>query len=96
MPNVQRMSDSNDAGGSITTIPQSKFFVESLLVCVNGSKGTSHPPCPTVSTHCAGNWQTSGGSTKFLVQGIPVNYTGNLDTCGHTRVGGSTKFFLTP
>lgn len=89
MPAVQRLTDVNDAGGAIDSIPQSTVSVNGLLVAVDGSLGTSHPPCPVPDIHCAGNWTTSGGSPNVFIEGIPVNRTGDPDTCGHVRVGGS-------
>jgi uncharacterized Zn-binding protein involved in type VI secretion len=94
MPAIQRMSDSNSGGGSISSIPQNTFYVDSLLACVNGSIGTSHSGCPNVSIHCSGNWDSANGSSTFFIQGIAANYTGNSDTCGHTRSGGSSTFFI--
>lgn len=94
MPAVQRLTDENDAGGAIDTIPQSTVSVNGLLVVVDGSLGTSHPPCPVPGIHCAGNWVTSGGSGNVFVNNIPVNRTGDPDTCGHVRVGGSGDVFV--
>lgn len=89
MPACQREGDANNAGGVITTIPQSTVFANGRLVSINGSIGTSHPPCPIDPAHCSGNWQTASGSSNVFINGIPVNFTGNSDTCGHVRVGGS-------
>lgn len=89
MPACQRLGDANSAGGVITTIPQSTVFANGQLVSVDGSIGTGHAPCPIVPIHCAGAWATAGGSGNVFINGIPVNFTGNSDTCGHTRVGGS-------
>ena len=90
MAAVQRMGDANDGGGTINSIPQSTVYVDSLLVCVDGSLGTSHDPCPLIVIHCAGNWVTSGGVSTVTAEGIPINVTGNSDTCGHSRIGGSS------
>ena len=67
---VHRMSDCNTGGGCITSIPQSTVFANNLLVCVNGSIGTSHPPCPKPSIHCAGNWVTTSGGPTVFAEGI--------------------------
>lgn len=91
MPNIQRISDQNDGGGAITTVsPNTTVFANNLLVSVDGSKGTGHGDSP----HCEGCWSTSGGSPVVLTHGIPTNYKGNADTCGHTRVGGSSNVFV--
>lgn len=89
MPACQRDGDANSAGGVINSIPQSTVYANGRLIAVDGSIGTGHPPCPIDPTHCAGAWATSGGSGTVSINGIPVNFTGNSDTCGHARVGGS-------
>lgn len=94
MPAIQRLTDANSAGGIINSIPQTTVFANNLRVSINGSIGSSHPPCPTVPIHCQGNWTTANGSSRVYVAGIPVNFTGNADTCGHTRVGGSSNVFI--
>ena len=58
---VHRMNDSNSAGGSITTIPQGSVYANGLLVSVDGSIGTGHPPCPLPSIHCSSIWDTAEG-----------------------------------
>lgn len=89
MPACQRLGDTNNAGGTITTIPQSTVYVNGQLVSVDGSQGTSHPTCPTNPIHCSGNWSTANGNSTVRINGIPVNAGGNTDTCGDVRVGGS-------
>lgn len=91
---VHRMSDANTGGGTITAIPQSTVFANNLLVCVNGSIGTSHPPCPKPSIHCAGNWITTSGGPTVFAEGIPVNKMSDPDSCGHTRAAGSPDVFM--
>lgn len=92
--NVARMTDVNSAGGAITSIPQNTVFANNLLISVNGSIGTGHPPCPSPSIHCAGVWQTANGSTTVFINNIPVNRLSDADTCGHSRVGGSATVFV--
>lgn len=94
MPSAQRMGDANSGGGIITSIPQSRVYINNLLACVDGSQGTSHVGCPDDPIHCAGAWQTSGGSSKVRISGIPANRTGDSDTCGHTRATGSPNVFI--
>lgn len=90
MPAIQRLNDSNDAGGAITVIAQSTVFVNNLQVSIDGSSGTTHAPCSIFAPqHCAGNWFTAGGASNVYINGVQVNYTTNTDTCGHVRVGGS-------
>lgn len=91
---AHRLSDCNTGGGCVTSIPQSSVFANNLLVAVNGSIGTGHPPCPIVPIHCAGAWQTANGSSNVFINGIPVNRTGDPDTCGHSRAAGSPNVFV--
>ena len=89
MPACHRMGDANNAGGVVTSIPQSTVYVNNKLVVVDGSTGTSHPPCPTPGIHCAGAWATANGNSTVKIGGIPVNSLGDADTCGHSRATGS-------
>jgi len=91
---VQTLGDENDGHGVITSIPQSSVFVENKLVSINGSTGTGHDGCPLIPIHCAGAWDTANGSSTVFVGGIPVNSDTDADTCGHTRVSGSTTVFI--
>ena len=88
---VVRDGDVNDAGGrAIAT--QRKFFVDGKAVVTDGSPVTPHRPCPKHGIHCAA--RTANGSKEFLIEGKPVNMVGNKDTCGHTRIQGSSNFLL--
>ncbi len=90
-----RMGDPNDGGGTITSIPQKSVFANNLLVCVDGSIGTSHSPCEVpVPIHCEGNWTTTSGGPTVFAEGIPVNKTGDPDSCSHVRASGSPNVFL--
>lgn len=90
------MTHVNSGGGAITSVPQDFVFIEDLLVAVDGSIGTGHPPCPIVPIHCGGAWATSGGADFVTIEGIPVNHETNVDTCGHSRVGGCDFVFIEP
>ena len=89
-----RLTDCNTGGGCITSIPQSTVFANNLLVSVDGSIGTGHPPCPTPVIHCEGVWVTTSGGPTVFVQNIPVNKKGDPDSCGHVRASGSPDVFL--
>jgi len=87
MPAAQRQGDTNSAGGAATSGVAS-VRVNGKPVVVNGTSvsahapwGKPHPPhrSPT----------TQNGSATVRAGGIPVNRTGDADTCGHARVGGS-------
>lgn len=93
MPAIQRMGDSNNAGGAINSIPQSTVYVNNKLVAVSGSIGTSHAPCP-IPPHCAGQWQTVATQTTTFVENKLVVVDNDTDTCGHTRINGSADSFI--
>lgn len=90
---VHRKTDPNTGGGKVDKIPQSTVYANNLLVSVDGSEGTSHPPCPNVVIHCKGNWITANGNPTVFAEGIPVNNKGDADTCGHVRDTGSPNVF---
>lgn len=92
MPNAQRVGDSNSAGGAITGTPQGSVYINGVLASVNGSSVSPHPPCPDSPAHCSA--KTSNGASTVFINGIPVNYAGNSDTCGHPRVAGSPDTFV--
>jgi uncharacterized Zn-binding protein involved in type VI secretion len=89
MPAVQRLQDVNTGGGILTTTPQAFVTVDGKKVAVVGATGTAHPPCPDDDTHCAGKWQTAGGSGSVRIAHAAVIRTGDLDSCTHARAGGS-------
>jgi uncharacterized Zn-binding protein involved in type VI secretion len=89
MPACQRLQDANAGGGMLTSTPQTIVTVDGQRVAVVGAKGTAHPPCPEDDSHCAGVWQTAGGSGSVRIAGQAVIRTQDADTCGHRRIGGS-------
>lgn len=82
MPETQRVTDANDAGGRITAGVDS-VRVNNLAISVDGSPVSSHGK----AVHAAP--ATAGGVGSVRAGNRPVNVRGNKDTCGHTRVGGS-------
>jgi uncharacterized Zn-binding protein involved in type VI secretion len=91
MPAVQRMTDANDGGGILQTIPQTFVRVDGLLVAVVGSKGSAHPPCPEDNAHCLNVWATTLGAPRVRIGGVPVIRATDPDSCTpHRRIGGST------
>lgn len=96
--NIQRQFDQNNGGGVITSIPgQGNVRANNQLVAVQGSTGTGHAECfssPPIIIHCAGVWQTTTTTPNVFVNGIPVTATGDVDLCGHTRIGGSPNVFV--
>lgn len=88
---IQRKGDANSSGGTITTTDgNSTVYANNLLVAVDGSKGTGHGQ----GVHATGNWATTGGSSNVFAHGVPINFTDNIDTCGHVRIGGSNNVFV--
>lgn len=87
MPSVQRQGDTNSAGGAATSgvssvrVNGKPIVVNGIGVSAHAPWGKPHPPhrAPT----------TQNGSATVRAGGIPVVRTGDADTCGHARVGGS-------
>jgi len=87
MPAVQRQGDTNSAGGAATSGVAS-VRVNGKPVVVNATSVSAHAPWGRPHPPHAGP-TTTGGSATVRAGGIPVNRTGDADTCGHARVGGS-------
>lgn len=87
MPSVQRQGDTNSAGGAATSGVAS-VRVNGKPVVVNGTSVSAHAPWGRPHPPHAGP-TTTGGSGTVRAGGIPINRTGDADTCGHARVGGS-------
>lgn len=87
MPAVQRQGDLNSAGGAATGGVAS-VRANGRPVVVNGTGVSAHAPWgPPHPPHAAAS--TTGGSGSVRANGNPINTTGNPDTCGHSRLGGS-------
>jgi uncharacterized Zn-binding protein involved in type VI secretion len=86
MPAVQRKGDPNSGGGIITT-GDNTVLVNNRPIATVGLLVSPHPPCPKGAIHCAA--RTSSRSQSVRVNNKPVSMTGNKDTCGHARTGGS-------
>ena len=86
MAAVQRKTDANTGGGTISSTVQSTVFANSKLVSVNGSTVTTHGTSPNVHAGVT----TANGSSTVFAGGTAVNRTGDADSCGHTRAGGSS------
>jgi uncharacterized Zn-binding protein involved in type VI secretion len=86
---VQRVGDANAVGGIILE-GDPTVLVDGRPIAVLGASITPHPCCGAKGcppTHCHAT--TTATSASILVGGKPVVVTGDIDTCGHTRVGGS-------
>lgn len=93
MGQAQRVGDVNNAGGPIVSTPQSHVFIGGQLAAVIGAAVGPHGPCPVEPIHCAPN--VVSGSFKVFINGMPVVRSGDSDSCGHIRVGGSPTVFIT-
>ena len=86
---IQRVGDQNTGGGVITN-GDNTVLVNGRAVAIRGSSVSPHPCCgrkycPPV--HCNARTQTNNGTV--LVNGIPLIFTDDIDTCGHARASGS-------
>ena len=90
MAAVQRKTDANTGGGTISSTVQSTVFANSKLVSVNGSTVTTHGIYPNVHAGVT----TANGSSTVFAGGIAINRTDDADSCTHTRTGGSDDVFV--
>lgn len=91
---VCRVGDKNAAGGVILN-GDPTVLVNNRPVAIIGSKVTPHPccgakGCPPV--HCSAS--TTSVNKTVLVNGKPIVTVGDVDTCGHSRLGGSTDVIV--
>lgn len=94
MKSVQRLGDTNTAGGVIMS-GDPTVLVNLRPVATIGMPVSPHPccgakGCPPV--HCAA--KTTSISPRVLVRGRPICTTGAFDTCAHTRSIGSLNVFV--
>jgi uncharacterized Zn-binding protein involved in type VI secretion len=88
MPQVVRVGDINEAGGKVTDGAET-VKVNGITVCTHVSGVTPHP---TGGIHTSA--RTTRGSSTVFAEGKPVVFVGVKDTCGHTRVVGSTDVYV--
>lgn len=89
MPAVQRQGDANSAGG-VAVSGFGSVRVNGRPIVVVGISVSAHPCCGRKGcppSHCSA--KTQGGSGTVRAGGLPVIRTGDTDSCGHPRVGGS-------
>lgn len=91
MPAVQRNGDSN-AGGGVAQGGVTSVRVNGQSIMVPGQPVTPHPPYPRRgrNEHNNGSQVTAGGLGTVRAGGNPVVITGDADSCGHPRSGGSS------
>ena len=86
MPAVSRNGDPNNGRGrGLAT--DSSFVVEGRAILGDGDPVTPHP-----RRHVG--VRTAGGSSSFIVNGYPINRSGDADTCGHTRTASTSTFII--
>jgi len=89
MPAVQRQGDTNSEGGAATSGVAS-VRVNGSPVVVDGIGVSAHAPWKPAKAHAPhAGASTGGGSGTVRAGGKPVVRTGDVDTCGHARTGGS-------
>ncbi len=91
---VCRVGDRNAAGGVILN-GEATVLINNRPVAVLGARVTPHPccgkqGCPPV--HCAAT--TTSTNATVLVNGKPIVTLGDVDTCGHARLGGSSDVIV--
>tara|TARA_Y100000592_G_scaffold70283_1_gene109314 strand:- start:344 stop:604 length:261 start_codon:yes stop_codon:yes gene_type:complete len=82
MPKIQRDGDANSAGGVGSSSINVKANGSSVLI--DGSAVSPHPGPHVGAT-------TANGSATVFATGVPVNRTGDADSCTHPRSGGSSN-----
>ena len=95
MPAVQRRGDKNDGTGAATGGVAS-VRVNNLPIMIPGQAVTAHPPYGAKGAktlHNDGTQKTAGGVASVRAGGKSVVVTGDKDTCGHSRAGGSPNVF---
>ena len=95
MPAVQRVGDQNSAGGVIVN-GDASVLINGRATGVQGASVSAHPCCGRKGcppTHC--NARTQASVSTVLVNGVPLILTGDVDTCGHARTGGSNNVTVT-
>lgn len=91
---VCRVGDKNAAGGVILT-GDPTVLVNNRPIAILGAKVSPHPCCGARGcppTHC--NATTTSTNYSVLVNGKPVITLGDIDSCGHSRLGGSADVLI--
>lgn len=87
MPAVQRVGDKDSAGGTILQ-GDSTVLVNGKAIAITDTPVTPHPPYGK-SPNAHQRARTKGSLSSVTVNGKQIVVTGDTDTCGHQRVGGS-------
>jgi uncharacterized Zn-binding protein involved in type VI secretion len=90
MPGIQRKGDPNSAGG-VALGGVGSVQINGRPVVVVGTRVSPHSPWRNKKRHRPHAAPvTAGGVGTVRANGIPINVDGDVDTCGHPRVGGSS------
>lgn len=81
---IQRLGDKN-SGGGVVTKGDPTVLVDGIPICVTGSPVSPHQSYPT---HVG--VVTIASQSSVFCNGRPVVTMGDADSCGDTRVGGSS------
>ena len=96
MPAVQRKGDRN-AGNGVASGGVASVRVNNEPIMIPAQAVSAHPPYGRrgrSTSHNDGSQKTAGGVASVRAGGKSVVVTGNADTCGHARVGGSPNVFV--
>lgn len=85
MSGNMQVKDDPNTGGGLAEVLQTFFFASQKITAVDGTPVTDHEDHTNV--------KTANGSSFFHIDGKPVNFFGNADTCGHTRAGTQVPWF---
>jgi len=96
LSDIQIIGDPNSGGGTIDIPTQNFCRITGLLIAVNGTLVTSHPPCPIVPIHCEGNYVTESRQGFARINGLPISIDGDGDTCGHSRLPNGRGYRINP
>ena len=85
MPAVQRVGDQNDAPGGAIINGVNSVLVNGIPIAVTGASVTSHNDYDGALVSAS----TQNSQSSVTAGGQPVIITGDVDSCGHSRIDGS-------
>lgn len=91
---VCRVGDKNAAGGVILN-GDTSVLVNNRPVAIQGSRVTPHPCCGAIGcppVHCSAATTSTNGTV--LINGKSIVTFGDVDTCSHSRQGGSSDVIV--
>jgi uncharacterized Zn-binding protein involved in type VI secretion len=88
MSNIHRLGDTNDAGAEITSTKQTTVKIAGQFVATDGDPVAAHG----IGEHASP--ETANGCATVKINDVPINHTGNEDSCGHVREDNGVPVFL--